>query len=540
MGTEKTPEKLQENWDSYEATDPGFAMVQDLLARTRDLIKSTLHVPRGYEYRTGSFKGLITADFLTSFQANANYAQNTQNQKEFTKAWDSINAEYKRDQKRLAAAAAKKQAQEDGLWGLVTDVLQTVAGAVITAAGLGLTPFTGGLSLGLVGLGGMMVIGGVNSGINHFSMAVSGKGLNLVGMATKNVGQWYNSTLGKSLGDTGDGGRLNGFIRGAGEMVSGMAQFNVASTAEGVYTLATNGEARAQFGAGVGNWWNQLAGGNAVVQGETAAFAASFFVGGGSATIGKAGDATSLVTKLGNVKTLAAGKAFNLVDNLSGKMSEFRAVVSSGGARYAFAGAGDSRSILSVAGKTADDLPKTGVKMAFSNLESKASKANGKLDDLASKGSSELRLQDGDTFSAKLRGDTKTIEGLTVKDFDYVKRNPQEVGQLRKEFDSSARKNYLKILSKNDDYLRQNGLSDLDIKMMKNGRVPRGYQVHHNHPLDDSGTNDFDNLILIKNDPYHKLITNYQKETVGSLEVGQTKTIPWPELTNKVFNGGVR
>ncbi|GAB2025977.1 hypothetical protein OfM1_20500 [Lactovum odontotermitis] len=60
-------------------------------------------------------------------------------------------------------------------------------------------------------------------------------------------------------------GRLNGFIRGAGGMVSGMAQFNVADTAEGVYTLATNGEARAQFGAGVGNWWNQLSGGNAFV-----------------------------------------------------------------------------------------------------------------------------------------------------------------------------------------------------------------------------------------------------------------------------------
>ncbi|MGG1688404.1 HNH endonuclease signature motif containing protein [Pseudalkalibacillus sp. NRS-1564] len=32
-----------------------------------------------------------------------------------------------------------------------------------------------------------------------------------------------------------------------------------------------------------------------------------------------------------------------------------------------------------------------------------------------------------------------------------------------------------------------------------------GYQVHHKLPLDDGGNNDLSNLILIKNDPNHKV-----------------------------------
>ena len=46
-------------------------------------------------------------------------------------------------------------------------------------------------------------------------------------------------------------------------------------------TLATNAQARAQFGSAVGNWWQQLSGGNAFVAGQTTAVVASLFVGGG-------------------------------------------------------------------------------------------------------------------------------------------------------------------------------------------------------------------------------------------------------------------
>ena len=187
-----------------------------------------------------------------------------------------------------------------------------------------------------------MVVGGINSGINHFSMAVSGKGLNLIGMATQNVGSWYNGTVGKALGQTGVGGFVNGFLTGAGETVSGMAQFSVYDTGKSLVTLATNGQARAQFAEGVGSWWHQLSSGNVFVAGQTTAVVASLFVGGESATVAKADEATSLLARGGNiisdfkVATTAGAKAFgkSLLEDSTKSLSTFfdlgGAVVSTG------------------------------------------------------------------------------------------------------------------------------------------------------------------------------------------------------------------
>ncbi|MFZ0155775.1 HNH endonuclease [Pseudomonas sp. Hg3Tf] len=44
---------------------------------------------------------------------------------------------------------------------------------------------------------------------------------------------------------------------------------------------------------------------------------------------------------------------------------------------------------------------------------------------------------------------------------------------------------------------------------MQMGKLPnREWQVHHVKPLDDGGTNAFDNLTMIKNDPCHTAINN--------------------------------
>lgn len=72
------------------------------------------------------------------------------------------------------AADAERKRTEDALWGLMWDGLQTVAGAVVTAVGIGAAPFTSGLSLGLSALGGSLMVGGANSAINHVSIATVG------------------------------------------------------------------------------------------------------------------------------------------------------------------------------------------------------------------------------------------------------------------------------------------------------------------------------------------------------------------------------
>ena len=128
----KTVIDLKDRWNHYEQADPGFDHVQDLIAQTKSLLNSTLSVPRGYSYSPGSFSNLMSKDFLNALQVNVNNAQDAKNQKAFQDDWNSISKDYTADQKRIAEAAAKKKAQEEGLWGLATDVLQ-VAGGVLSS-----------------------------------------------------------------------------------------------------------------------------------------------------------------------------------------------------------------------------------------------------------------------------------------------------------------------------------------------------------------------------------------------------------------------
>ena len=96
----------------------------------------------------------------------------------------------------------------------------------------------------------------------------------------------------------------------------------------------------------------------------------------------------------------------------------------------------------------------------------------------------------------------------------------------------------MKDFSKKDSSeLKDMGFSEKDIAKMSDGKVPDGYQVHHKLPLDDGGNNDFDNLVLIKNEPYHKVITNYQRSTTGHLNPGETITVSWPIPSGNFYNG---
>ena len=84
--------------------------------------------------------------------------------------------------------------------------------------------------------------------------------------------------------------------------------------------------------------------------------------------------------------------------------------------------------------------------------------------------------------------------------------------------------------------LKSHGLSETDIQKLKDEFEPKGYQVHHELPLDDSGTNDFSNLVLIKNDPYHKVITNYQNSIVRTMKIGESKEVLWPIIGKNIYN----
>ena len=74
------------------------------------------------------------------------------------------------------------------------------------------------------------------------------------------------------------------------------------------------------------------------------------------------------------------------------------------------------------------------------------------------------------------------------------------------------------------------------VKKLKDGLVPKGYQLHHELPLDDSWTNGFSNLVLIKNELYHKVITNYQNSIARTMKIGKSKEVLWPIIGKNIYN----
>jgi len=74
------------------------------------------------------------------------------------------------------------------------------------------------------------------------------------------------------------------------------------------------------------------------------------------------------------------------------------------------------------------------------------------------------------------------------------------------------------------------GLTDADIAGMQKGKNPTDpkWEVHHRLPLDDNGTNDFSNLILVRKDPHHHALTNAQRELTEGMRVGETRILDFP------------
>lgn len=144
-----------------------------------------------------------------------------------------------------------------------------------------------------------------------------------------------------------------------------------------------------------------------------------------------------------------------------------------------------------------------------------------------------------DDFVGILKGEKVTLPNVKGQTIQYTKVSSENLAELRKAFNTTDRKEFLSYLSNDKDMLQQlktAGMSDTDILKMKNGYVPTGYQVHHKIPLDGGGTNSLDNLVLIKNDPYHKVITNTQNSVTSGLDAGQTMKIHnWPIPDGKIY-----
>ena len=143
-----------------------------------------------------------------------------------------------------------------------------------------------------------------------------------------------------------------------------------------------------------------------------------------------------------------------------------------------------------------------------------------------------------DTFTGTLRGARVELPGVSVQQVNYTKRARADLDRLRSAFNSTERAAFVRSLANDPQKvakLREAGLNDAQIQMLRDGRIPQGWQVHHKLPLDDGGTNDFSNLVLIQNEPYHKVITNAQNAATRGMTEGQTRVLDWPIPSGFVY-----
>lgn len=144
-----------------------------------------------------------------------------------------------------------------------------------------------------------------------------------------------------------------------------------------------------------------------------------------------------------------------------------------------------------------------------------------------------------DDFVGKLKGEPVPLPKVKMQRISYTKRSQEATEELRKQFNTTEKKKFLQNLTDDPntvEQLKKMGLSEKEIAKMRKGKNPNvDWQVHHKLPLDDGGTNSMDNLVLIKNDPYHKTITNAQKTLVKDLNPGETKMIDWPIPEGQIY-----
>lgn len=129
----------------------------------------------------------------------------------------------------------------------------------------------------------------------------------------------------------------------------------------------------------------------------------------------------------------------------------------------------------------------------------------------------------------------ETVHGAPVVEIEYTAKSKQEIKELRRAF-NAARKEFLKDLGKNNaDQLRQLGMSENNINLIRNGRAPSGYNVHHKIPLAGGGKNEMNNFVFIKNEPYHVDFHKVTDMQIAGMKSGETKKVKIPVPKGNIF-----
>ncbi|MCR1000134.1 HNH endonuclease signature motif containing protein [Serratia rubidaea] len=133
-------------------------------------------------------------------------------------------------------------------------------------------------------------------------------------------------------------------------------------------------------------------------------------------------------------------------------------------------------------------------------------------------------LEELQHFLGTYKGDKKLLNNIDVIKMDYIQRPRGELVALRSEFKNKAKGNFLRDIASHDEIVTR--FDSVSRERMLKGLNPEGWEVHHKLPLDDSGTNSFDNLVLISKAPEHRVFTTAQYRVTKSLD--ESKTVLWP------------
>lgn len=140
-------------------------------------------------------------------------------------------------------------------------------------------------------------------------------------------------------------------------------------------------------------------------------------------------------------------------------------------------------------------------------------------------------------------GPHASIAHVPMVEVDYVRRikkyamvEGEKVDVLRYQ-GLLAKREFLKMLAEDhgDTIKDVYKLTDCEIDGMKQGFSPEGLSVHHKMPLGGCGdplvamrANDFDNLILIPNEPYHHMIHAHLDPQIANLKLGESRRVRLP------------
>lgn len=128
----------------------------------------------------------------------------------------------------------------------------------------------------------------------------------------------------------------------------------------------------------------------------------------------------------------------------------------------------------------------------------------------------------------------RNLRGFSYAPVTYTRKADREqYKRERQEFDRKARSAWLQDVARQQaDQLRAAGVSPKEIeRMAAEGKPPDGYQVHHRIPLDDGGTNQADNFILIQDNVEHRALHGYYNPAelrIRQLAYGETATVALP------------